>query len=294
MTDSIEVRAGFAPPRALRHAVFDWDGTLSFVRAGWGEVMLKLFLSHLPHAPGEDDAARRRLAHDDIWRLNGKPTIHQMQCLADRVADRGGPRREASAYQAEYAHDLRRMVDARIEDVRSGRRDASAYQPPGTRAFLSALASSGVVLHVVSGTELRHVAAEVAVLGVQPFFGNRIHGPAGPDDRAFSKRGVMEGILSSDRAPGESLVVFGDGHVEIEQGKLLGATAVAVATDEESFGSGRIDAAKRQRLNGVGADMVIPDYASSPEILGRLGLAHRPRPRATASPGPSSGSHDTA
>ena len=50
----IEVREGFARPARLRHAVFDWDGTLSFIRAGWGEVMLDLFLAHLPAAPGED------------------------------------------------------------------------------------------------------------------------------------------------------------------------------------------------------------------------------------------------
>ena len=273
MTAPIEVREGFATPRGLRHAVFDWDGTLSFIRAGWGEVMLELFLSHLPSVPGEDAAARRRIAHDDIWRLNGKPTIHQMQCLADRVVERGGPQREASTYQAEYARNLRRMVDARIDEVRSGTRPASTYQPPGTLPFLSALAASGVVLHVVSGTELRHVSAEVEVLGVRSFFGNRVHGPSGPEDRAFSKRSVMDAILASDNAPGESLVVFGDGHVEIEEGKRIGATAVAVATDEECFGSGRIDDAKRQRLHGVGADMVIPDYARNPEILFHLGLA---------------------
>ena len=275
MRAPIEVREGFARPARLRHAVFDWDGTLSFIRAGWGEVMLDLFLAHLPAAPDEDVASRRRLAHDDIWRLNGKPTIHQMQCLADRVVERGGPRRDAVAYQAEYAVNLRRMVDARIDDVRSGRLPASAYQPPGTVAFLESMAAAGLVLHVVSGTELRHVAAEVEVLGVGPFFGARVHGPSGPSDRGYTKRGVMESILASGALDGCALVVFGDGHVEIEEAKALGGTAVAVATDEASFGSGRIDEAKRTRLAGVGADMVIPDYGATGELMGLLGLGGR-------------------
>lgn len=272
MTTPIEARAGFAPPARLRHAVFDWDGTLSFIRAGWGEVMLELFLAHLPPAPGEDATTRRNLAHDDIWSLNGKPTIHQMQCLADRVAERGGPRRNASEYQSEYATRLRRMVDARIHDVRSGRLPPSAYQPPGTVHLLDTLARAGLVLHVVSGTERRHVATEVDVLGVAPFFGPRIHGPSGPDDRAYSKRGVMESILQAHQADAAALVVFGDGHVEIEEAKNLGALAVAVATDEETFGSGRIDDAKRQRLHGVGADLVIADYTPLPALLTHLGL----------------------
>jgi hypothetical protein len=48
---------------------------------------------------------------------------------------------------------------------------------------------------------------------------------------------------------------------------------VAVATDEEHFGSGRIDPAKRTRLGGVGADIIIPDYSDLLDILGALGLA---------------------
>jgi phosphoglycolate phosphatase len=271
----IQSRPGYRPPSRLRHAVFDWDGTLSFIRAGWGEVMLELFLSHLPALPGEDAAKLRHQAHDDIWRLNGKPTIHQMQCLAERVVERGGERRPAVAYQSEYATRLRRMVDARIEEVRSGSRSAAAYQPPGTVACLEALSAAGLILHVVSGTEARHVNAEVEVLGVSRFFGPRVHGPSGPEDRSYSKRGVMDAILASDGAAGDALVVFGDGHVEIEEAKAMGATAVAVATDEEVFGSGRIDEAKRQRLWGVGADMVVPDYARLDEILGGLGLVNR-------------------
>jgi phosphoglycolate phosphatase-like HAD superfamily hydrolase len=68
-------------------------------------------------------------------------------------------------------------------------------------------------------------------------------------------------------------VALGDGHVEIEQAKALGGTAVAVATDEEHFGSGRTDPAKRARLGGVGADIIIPDYSDLLDILGALGLA---------------------
>lgn len=272
MSDAIEVRPGFVAPVGLRHAVFDWDGTLSFIRAGWGEVMLDVYLDHLPPVAGETVVQRRGLAHDDIWRLNGKPTIHQMQCLADRVAERGGHPRTASEYQHEYATRLGHVVQQRIDSVVSGRTTAASMQPPGALACLHAFRDCGLVLHVVSGTEVRYVRREVEALGLSALFEDRVHGPSGPDDRAYTKRGVMERILATDQLPGPALVALGDGHVEIEQAKALGGTAVAVATDEEHFGSGRIDPAKRTRLGGVGADVVIPDYSDLPGLLRALGL----------------------
>lgn len=272
MSDPIEVRRGFVAPDGLRHAVFDWDGTLSFIRAGWGEVMLEVFLDHLPSVAGESQIQRRALAHDDIWRLNGKPTIHQMQCLADRVAERGGQPRSATEYQQEYAARLGHVVQQRIESVVSGYAAVASMQPPGALECLHAFRDCGLILHVVSGTEVRYVRREVDALGLSSLFEDRVYGPGGPDDRAYSKRGVMEQILATDQLPGHALVALGDGHVEIEQAKALGGTAVAVATDEDHFGSGRIDPAKRTRLGGVGADVVIPDYSDLPGLLRALGL----------------------
>jgi hypothetical protein len=42
---------------------------------------------------------------------------------------------------------------------------------------------------------------------------------------------------------------------------------VAVASDEAHNGSGRVDAWKRERLLGVGADVVIPDYRDAVPLL---------------------------
>ncbi len=281
MSAPIEIRDGFRPRGRVTDVVFDWDGTLSFIRAGWAEVMLALFLEHLPAVPGEDAVARRRLALDDIWRLNGKPTVFQMQCLAERVAERGGRALGAAEYQDLYAAALGRVVDTRLADVREGRRPADDYMPPGARKLLEALHARGVRLHVASGTEQRFVLGEAEALGVVPLFDGRIHGPSAPDDRGYSKRGVLDAVLARHGIAPTQLGAFGDGHVEIEQAHLVGGTAIAVASDEETFGSGHIDPAKRTRLTGVGADAVIPDYDDLPTILGLLGLS--PAPPTTAS-----------
>ena len=78
---------------------------------------------------------------------------------------------------------------------------------------------------------------------------------------------VIERILRENNIPGERLLSFGDGYVEIENTKEVGGLAVAVASDEANNGSGRFDEWKRQRLLGVGADVVIPDYRDAALLL---------------------------
>jgi len=69
---------------------------------------------------------------------------------------------------------------------------------------------------------------------------------------------------------GEQLLSFGDGYVEIENTRQVGGLAVAVASDEAHNGSGNVDEWKRQRLLGVGADVVIPDYRDAAALLAVL------------------------
>ena len=68
----------------------DWDGTTALSRTGWSDIMLEIYLEHLPPTAEEDDAARRAFAWAELMRLNGRPSIHQMAHLADLVRNRGG------------------------------------------------------------------------------------------------------------------------------------------------------------------------------------------------------------
>ena len=100
-------------------------------------------------------------------------------------------------------------------------------------------------------------------------FGRHIYG-ALDDYRNFSKKMVIERILRENRIAGAQLLSFGDGYVEIENTREVGGLAVAVASDEAHNGSGRFDEWKRQRLLGVGADVVIPDFRDAEALLGRI------------------------
>ena len=76
---------------------------------------------------------------------------------------------------------------------------------------------------------------------------------------SFSKAQVIQRIFAEQEIDGARLLGFGDGYVEIDNVKSAGGIAVAVASDEAGR-SGEPDAWKRQRLIGVGADIVIPDF----------------------------------
>jgi phosphoglycolate phosphatase-like HAD superfamily hydrolase len=134
--------------------------------------------------------------------------------------------------------------------------------------MLSQVRDMGFALYLASGTDERYVKEEAELLGLIPYFGNRIYG-AIDDYRSFSKKMVIERILRENLVDGSALLGFGDGYVEIENVKSSGGIAVAVASDEAGR-SRNADAWKRDRLIGVGADIVIPDFVEGRALIDYL------------------------
>ncbi len=262
----VQFAPGFNAPRRLSHVLFDFDGTLSLIREGWPGVMTPMFVEMLPVLPGESTEARRQLCHDDIMRLNGKQTIYQMIQLVERIRERGGAPREPLWYKQEYLRRLDERIHARLESIRRKQRPADDFLVHNARELLEGLRQRGLPLYLASGTDENFVKAEAELLDLTRYFGRHIYG-AQEDYEKFSKKAVIERILRENRIPGEQLLSFGDGYVEIQDTKAVGGLAVAVASDEARNGSGHFDEWKRQRLLGVGADIVIPDYRDAPALL---------------------------
>jgi phosphoglycolate phosphatase len=255
----VEFSSSFAPRPGISHVLFDFDGTLSLIRQGWPDVMVPMFVEMLPRLPGETEEEARRLCFEDIMRLNGKQTIYQMIQLAERVKERGKIARDALWYKNEYLRRLDERIGDRLEGLRSGRLATDELLVFGSRRLLEHLRSRGLALYLASGTDEQYVKQEARLLELESYFGPHIYG-ALDDYRKFSKKMVIERILRENGIDGGQLLSFGDGYVEIENTKEAGGLAVAVASDEANNGSGRVDEWKRQRLLGVGADVVIPDY----------------------------------
>ncbi len=255
-----------SPPQ---HVLFDFDGTLSLVREGWPEVMVPMMVEVLAATgTGESPAALRALAHDFVMELNGKQTIYQMIRLAEEVRARGGVPEDPVVYKHRYHERLMARIASRREALRSGAIEAESMLVPHSLPMLAALIERGTTLYLASGTDEAFVREEAALLGLTAYFGPHIYG-AQDDYRTFSKALVIRRILEENAVGGETLLGFGDGYVEIANVVSAGGTAVAVASDETGR-SGQVDAWKRQRLLGVGAHVVIPDFRDHSALLAYL------------------------
>ena len=268
-TGHVELSPGFRPRPQISHVLFDFDGTLSLIREGWPEIMLGMFVEMLPPRTGDIAEEVSRMLFDDMMKLNGKQTIYQMIQFAERVKERGGNPQEPLWYKHEYLRRLELKIQDRIERLKNRQIDADRYLLHGSRQLLELLAARGLNLYLASGTDEIFVKREAELLDVTKYFGDRIYG-AKDDYKSFSKKMVIERILRENSIPGERLLAFGDGYVEIENTKEVGGLAVAVASDESNNGSGKIDEWKRNRLVGVGADIVIPDYRDAEPLLNRI------------------------
>lgn len=262
----VEITPKFQPRPHIRHVLFDFDGTISLIREGWPQVMVPMFTEVLPALPGETEEQRRKLAFEDIMALNGKQTIYQMIQLAERVRERGGKPGEPLEYKHEYLRRLNLRIAERIDGLKAGRTRTDDHLVAGTRDLLERLTARGLTLYLASGTDEQYVKQEAALLDVTKYFGPRIYG-ALDDYKNFSKKMVIDRILRENAIPGDALLAIGDGYVEIQNTKEVGGLAIAVASDEANNGSGRFDEWKRNRLLGVGADIVVPDYRDAGPLL---------------------------
>jgi phosphoglycolate phosphatase len=252
-----------------QHALFDFDGTLSLIREGWPEVMAPLMMEVLFDAPNpEPENELRQFVDGLISRTTGKQTIYQMINLCDVVRERGGNPSAPEVYKQKYTDLLMERIEGRREGLRSGRIRPEDMLVPGTYTLLEALRERGVQVYLASGTDECFVLEEAELLGLVPYFNDHIYG-AIEDYANFSKAMVIDRILKENGIDGAKLLGFGDGFVEIDNVKSVGGTAVGVASDETNR-SGEPDAWKRERLVGVGADIIVPDFGESDALINYL------------------------
>ena len=248
------------------YALFDFDGTLSLIREGWMDVMIRMMVEILLETGTEESAAALHdVAYQFVTELTGKQTIYQMIRLAEEVRLRGGEPQAPLKYKQEYHEGLMGLIVSRREGLRSGRCLPTDMLVPGSIEFLEALKQRGVCMYLASGTDEVYVREEVDLLGIAEFFGEHIYG-AIDDYKSFSKAQVIRRILANGSLVPQKLVGFGDGYVEILNVKEAGSTAVGVASDETGR-SGVSDPWKRERLISVGADLIIPDFRHSQRLI---------------------------
>jgi len=252
----------------IRHAIFDFDGTLSLVREGWQDVMVPMMFEYISEvAKDESTDEIMHTIRDFVTRLTGKQTIYQMFELADQIKKRGGTPLEPLEYKHEYLRRLEKRIADRIEGLESKSIDPSTLLIPGSVELLDSLRERGVRLYLASGTDEPFVIREARLLGLDHYFDGGIFG-ALDTYQNFSKKMVIDRIINENDLNGPELVGFGDGYVEIENTKSVGGIAVGMPTLESD--PVHWDDWKKERLRQAGADVLIPNFAEHVPLLAFL------------------------
>lgn len=274
----IETITGRPPPRRLRHAIFDHDGTVSTIRQGWEAIMEPMMLQSILGSKRDqiDDATYARVVSTVrafIDRTTGIQTLAQMKGLVGLVQEFGfvptAEIRDEHAYKAIFNEELLAMVAGRIRQLESGELVSEDWQIKHARAMLERLRQNGVTLYLASGTDQADTEAEARRLGYAHLFDGGIYGAVG-NLQAEAKRDVLRRILETSGVRGDEIIVIGDGPVEIREGRRHGGYAVGIASDEVRRHG--LNLRKRARLIRAGADIVIGDFCQLDALAAYLGL----------------------
>ncbi|MBP1993694.1 HAD family hydrolase [Paenibacillus eucommiae] len=257
----------------VKVALFDFDGTISTLRAGWEEVMAPMMMQAIAGdavlSAGEKAELEREIAAY-IDQSTGIQTIYQMEWLVGKVREKGWNDKvlDGWGYKAEYNELLLLKVKERISLLEKGELQAEHYIMAGAVAFLQQLAAKGIDMYVASGTDHPDVVKEAEVLGVASYFKEIVGAPPGRAE--CSKEKVIGDLIASRGFSGSELVVIGDGKVEIRLAKENGGLALGLASDEERREG--INPVKEKRLAEAGADWIAGDFLDQADWLRRLGF----------------------
>ncbi len=253
----------------LKHALFDFDGTISVLREGWqhimAPVMVEMICGDTTPTPDIVDEVNRV-----IDETTGIQTIFQMQTLVEMIRAHGLVPEEKIldpyGYKEIYNDRLMVPVGQRIAKLESGELSVEQATLRGALDFVRMLRDTGVTLYVFSGTDREDVRNEAAKVGAAPYF-DEIWGAVRSIEE-YSKEKVLKEIIATHQLHGVEVMTVGDGPVEIRNGKENGCIAIGVASDEV-VGHGW-DERKRERLIRAGADIMIADFGEGRALLDYL------------------------
>ncbi|HID05539.1 MAG TPA: HAD family hydrolase [Armatimonadetes bacterium] len=254
----------------IRHALFDFDGTISLIREGWQQVMIPLMveiLKETPEGKHEPEEQLNAIVTEFVTRLTGKQTIYQMIQLCEEIKKRGGEPLHPLEYKRIYHDRLMARIRARIEGLKRGTIPPEEMRLPGSLEMLKALRERDVTLYLASGTDIGYVLEEAKLIEIADCFNGGIYG-ALDEWWKFSKEKLIQHIIREHNLHGSEFAGFGDGFVEIENTKAVNGIAIGVASDEVRRKG--INEWKRQRLIQAGADIIIPEFREHDKLLAYL------------------------
>lgn len=252
----------------IRHAVFDFDGTISVLRQGWEPVMESVMLQTLcPEGSAPESLVNEVRQYIDA--STGQLTIVQMRWLSEAVLRWGTNASPLTPqeYKVRYLDALMVSVRQRLYDLQCGTADPQTYMIAGAKDLLKGLSERGVQLYIASGSDHADVVHEAEALGIARYIGGGIYGALDASE-ANAKDRIIQRIFDEHHLSGDELLVAGDGPVEIVEAHARGAIALGVPSDEVTRSGWNEQ--KVSRLVNAGADFLAADYLHAPDLINLL------------------------
>ena len=161
----------------VRHAVLDFDGTISLIRDGWQNVMVPMMIDVLMETPTNE--SRKQLESTVVKfvdQLTGKQTIYQMIQLCEEIQKRGGTAKDPLDYKDMYNDRLLPIVNDQITKLENQEITSNDLRVPMSLEFLQKLTAYDIKCYLASGTDIEFVKHEAKLLGVAEYFDGGIFG----------------------------------------------------------------------------------------------------------------------
>ncbi|MBI5093865.1 MAG: HAD hydrolase-like protein [Candidatus Hydrogenedentes bacterium] len=254
----------------LRHALFDFDGTVSLMREGWQGIMAPVMIEMICGDTKPTQAIIDEV-HHVIEETTGINTILQMERLVEMVRAHGlvpeDKILDAHAYKKVYNDRLMVPVNERIAKVESGALTVEQVTVRGSLKFLQMISARGLAMYLASGTDQDDVRNEARKVGAAQYFNGGMWGALRTYEES-NKDKIIKEIIAKNDLHGSEVIVCGDGPVEIRNAKSSGCIALGVASNEKT-GHGW-DEEKRTRLIKAGADIMIADFGEAEKLIAYL------------------------
>lgn len=263
----------------IRHAIFDHDGTISTIREGWELIMAPMMIKAvLGNKFQEADQTLYQKVESRICefinKTTGIQTLVQMKILLDIIREFGlvpeDQMLDEFGYKDIFNKELMQLVTERENKLKRAELSVEDFTMKNVLPFLKKLCDSGVKLYLASGTDEEDVKNEAMFLGYAHLFNGGIFGAVG-DINKEAKKMVLDRIMDMiGESETKQIATFGDGPVEIRETHKRGGITIGVASNElRRYGLNKI---KRTRLIKAGADIIIPDFSQSSELLSLLNI----------------------
>lgn len=253
----------------FKHALFDFDGTVSLLREGWQEVMGPM-MAECICGGGQPTPEIEEEVREYIDDSTGIQTILQMEHLVKMVREHGiVPEKDvltADEYKKIYNDRLMLRVNERIAGLEAGKLKPEEVTLRGALDFLEKLSRRGLTMYIFSGTDRDDVRNEARLVGAAPYF-TEIWG-ALRSYKEYNKEMVLKDIIAKHDLHGSEVLIIGDGPVEIRNARDNGCVAIGVASNEIEGHDWNEE--KRERLRNAGADILIPDFGEPDALMAYL------------------------